>query len=167
MTRGPKSEAARLAANERNRRWRDKHRDEILERERVKRAADPERYKARNREWHAAHRDEQAVKTRAYRTARPNIHVLYQHGVSPEELADLYRSQGGVCAICEAPGPMRGSGCLVIDHDHATGARRGLICGECNKALPVMERVGPTWALRVLAYLGDPPLQRMRRSNAS
>lgn len=159
----PKSEAAKEAARERNRRWREAHRDEILERERVKRAADPERYRAQNRRYYHEHREEMDARNKAFIAANPNIHVLYQHGVHPDELAELYREQGGKCAICDAPGPMRGPGCLFIDHDHATGERRGLICGECNKALPVMERVGPTWALRVLAYLGDPPLRRMRR----
>ncbi len=159
----PKSEAARIAANERNRRWRERHRDELLERDRAKRAAEPERFRAYRQRYYQENKADLLAKGKARVAARPNIHVLYQHGVHPDELAALYREQGGKCAICDAPGPMRGAGCLFIDHDHATGERRGLICGECNKALPVMERVGPTWALRVIAYLGDPPLRRMRR----
>lgn len=159
----PKSEEAKEAARQRNRRWREAHRDEILARDRAKRAADPERYREQNRRYYHANRADMDARSREYRKANPNIHVLYIHGVHPEELDALYRAQRGRCAICDIERPMRGPGCLVIDHDHTTGERRGLICHDCNKALPVMERVGPTWALRALAYLGDPPLPRMRR----
>lgn len=45
----------------------------------------------------------------------------------------MLESQGGVCAIC---------GCanengrrLYIDHDHANGTVRGLLCLRCNSAL--------------------------------
>jgi len=160
----PKSEAAREAARVRNRRWREAHREELLERDRATRAADPGRFREYRRRYYQEHKAELLAKGKArLATKPPAIHVLYQHGVHPDELAALYAQQRGRCAICDVEGPMRGAGCLVIDHDHATGERRGLICGECNKALPVMERVGPTWALRALAYLGDPPLPRMRR----
>lgn len=48
--------------------------------------------------------------------------------------------QGGVCAICRQPEvgvaqrsqrPRR----LAVDHDHTTGALRGLLCHHCNTAL--------------------------------
>lgn len=99
--------------------------------------------------------------------AHPNIHVLYQHGITPAELHTLYEAQEGRCAICNRPAPERGAGCLHIDHDHSTGERRGLICNACNRALPMFEEFGGTWALRALAYLGDPPLRRLRKEQAS
>lgn len=158
------SPQARENALARNRRYRAAHREELRERDRATRAADPERFREYRQRYYREHRDELLAKGKARLVAKPPaIHTLYQHGVHPDELAALYREQGGRCAICDAPRPMRGPGCLFIDHDHETGERRGLICHDCNKALPVMERVGPTWALRVLAYLGDPPLRRMRR----
>jgi hypothetical protein len=122
-----------------------------------------QRSRERNREWYRANKARSKALNRRFVAANPNIHVLYQHGIHPTELQALHTEQGGRCAICDKPGAVRGPGCLFIDHDHTTGERRGLICHEYNKALPVWERMGPTWALRVLTYLGDPPLRRMRR----
>jgi hypothetical protein len=51
----------------------------------------------------------------------------------------MLQEQGGVCAICKQPptGKWKGkySTRLAVDHDHATGAVRGLLCGRCNGGL--------------------------------
>lgn len=56
-----------------------------------------------------------------------------RHGLDVETIVPLYESllesQDGRCAICgEAPGHYS----LAVDHDHATGAVRGLLCSPCN-----------------------------------
>lgn len=49
-----------------------------------------------------------------------------------EEYADLLELQGGRCAICRRwPGKRR----LAVDHCHATGTVRGLLCMRCNAGL--------------------------------
>lgn len=53
--------------------------------------------------------------------------------LSDEEYAALFDAQGGGCAICgNAPKTRR----LHVDHNHATGAIRGLLCYRCNRNLP-------------------------------
>jgi hypothetical protein len=50
----------------------------------------------------------------------------------------LMQWQGGVCAICAQPpnvGHGRTHGNLSIDHDHASGDVRGLLCHHCNLML--------------------------------
>lgn len=47
---------------------------------------------------------------------------------------ELYELQRGRCAICRTPHKARLAP-LVIDHDHATGCVRGLLCATCNTAL--------------------------------
>lgn len=58
--------------------------------------------------------------------------------MTQEEYAAKLLEQGGVCAICLKPETIVQKGKifrLAIDHDHATNKNRGLLCGNCNKAL--------------------------------
>jgi len=55
-----------------------------------------------------------------------------QYGITLEEYEILLTQQDGKCAICRmAAGRKR----LSVDHDHKTGAIRGLLCFPCNSAL--------------------------------
>lgn len=57
------------------------------------------------------------------------------YGMTLEDYESLVTLHNGVCAICgEKPTKGRGKK-LHIDHDHATGKIRGLLCGQCNSAL--------------------------------
>jgi len=55
--------------------------------------------------------------------------------ISLEEYDRILKHQGGVCAICKKP-PKEGKS-LAVDHDHATGQVRGLLCSMCNRAIAV------------------------------
>ena len=55
---------------------------------------------------------------------------LKQYGITPEEKQTVFEFQKGLCAICEAPLTRPN-----VDHDHRTGATRGLLCWRCNSAL--------------------------------
>ena len=55
------------------------------------------------------------------------------YGITPEDYDEMLEAQSGVCAICEQN---CGSGRrLAVDHNHATGAVRGLLCTKCNTSL--------------------------------
>lgn len=56
-----------------------------------------------------------------------------QYGLSVDEHAAMLQRQGGKCAICNGPPTSRRP--LAIDHDHATGKVRGLLCDRCNHGL--------------------------------
>lgn len=64
---------------------------------------------------------------------------VQNYGISAEEYEALLASQGGLCAICRQPEvhKTRGGGVknLSVDHDHETGAVRGLLCVRCNAGL--------------------------------
>ena len=55
------------------------------------------------------------------------------YGVTPERFADMLAEQDERCAICRKT--FKDARDTHIDHDHATGAVRDLLCGNCNPGL--------------------------------
>jgi hypothetical protein len=58
-----------------------------------------------------------------------NYHLKARYGISADEADTMIAAQGGKCAACqERPAEH-------VDHDHGTGAVRGILCFTCNAAL--------------------------------
>lgn len=68
----------------------------------------------------------------AYKEGRRS-RLKYGFGLTPEDYQQMLVEQNGRCAICKRL-PPRGY-VLHVDHDHTSGAIRGLLCGECNWGL--------------------------------
>lgn len=70
-------------------------------------------------------------------TAAPDAKREYMlrrfYGITLHDYNCLLVFQNHTCAICDKPEP--GRRCLAVDHDHKTGAVRGLLCTRCNQAL--------------------------------
>lgn len=65
--------------------------------------------------------------------ARSRRHYLRSlYGLGETDYAALLERQGGGCGACEVSAEMVGRRYLLVDHDHATGAVRGLLCPKCN-----------------------------------
>jgi len=80
--------------------------------------------------------------------------VQQTYGLKAGQYDELYAAQGGVCWLCRrAKGVSKK---LSVDHDHATGYVRGLLCTTCNKLLGHL-RDDPDFAYRIADYLVDPP----------
>ena len=58
------------------------------------------------------------------------------YGITAEEYNGLLSAQEGVCAICQRPSADGRS--LHVDHDHASGHVRGLLCDKCNAGLGLL-----------------------------
>lgn len=58
-----------------------------------------------------------------------HYHLRRRYGIGQADFEYLLAEQGGVCAICEAANPEH------VDHDHATGRVRGILCFNCNGGL--------------------------------
>jgi hypothetical protein len=80
------------------------------------------------------------------------------YGLQPGEYGRIYLYQGQVCAICgRATGATRA---LSVDHDHATGLVRGLLCRPCNDLLGhIRDQVSV--ARRIVRYLLSPPAREL------
>ena len=53
-----------------------------------------------------------------------------RYGLTLDEYLQLERAQCNACAICGVA--QKGSRHLAVDHHHATGKVRGLLCQTCN-----------------------------------
>lgn len=115
------------------------------------------RYKARKCEANAANPERTSMHDRKK--------LMKRYGLTPETYDALLASQGGVCAICGGP-PRGKSGILGvnyhIDHDHESGAVRGLLCGPCNAGLGSFKDNVARLA-DAISYLQNPPAAKVRK----
>lgn len=65
---------------------------------------------------------------------RENIRRLARHGLTVGMFDAMWARQGSACAICHST-ETTGRGAFHIDHDHSTGAVRGILCQHCNLML--------------------------------
>lgn len=97
----------------------------------VRSRRDPLAAAQRRKEWAEANPDRvNASRRRAY--------LRRAYGVTPEWFAETLAEQDERCAACGEPQRLiiRGKPVtLAIDHDHTTGAIRGLLCDPCNRAV--------------------------------
>ncbi len=118
--------------------------------------ADPEPAKQRTRQWQR----ENAERLNAYRRERRKLdevkrrerasHLKRKFGITLEQYEEMFKSQGGVCAICGRPPSEKYS--LHVDHDHFTGKIRGLVCFPCNEGLGLFQD-DPYLLEAAIAYL--------------
>ena len=59
---------------------------------------------------------------------------LAKKGLTPEDEARMAEQQGHKCAICLTEQD-KFSRALHMDHDHATGNARAMLCPRCNQTL--------------------------------
>lgn len=78
-----------------------------------------------------------------------------RYGITIAEYDSMLASQDGTCAICRRTPPTNRILKLAVDHNHATGEIRGLVCQRCNMALHFLEN--RTWYEAARRYLDDPP----------
>lgn len=67
-----------------------------------------------------------------------NKELLKAYGVTLEWYRETLASQNDACAICKQPETTLIRGKVInmsVDHNHITGAARGLLCTQCNRAL--------------------------------
>jgi hypothetical protein len=104
----------------------------------ARRAADPEKWRAYHRARYRANPEPVRAASRArydYKRKR-EYNLRRAYGLSIDTVAEMIEAQQGRCALC------RGEAVLVVDHDHASGRVRGMLCHRCNLLLGQIEKVG-------------------------
>ena len=98
--------------------------------------------------------------------ARHAQHVKAEYGIAKEDYDALWEFQGGRCYVCQRQARSKR---LAVDHDHATGAVRGLLCADsdrgCNHAI-LGNITSLEMARRIPEYLEDPPFARFKRGES-
>ena len=110
---------------------------------RLDRLQDPERFRAYGRKSYAKNRERRRL------TNKCN-----NYGITPAQHAAMMVAQQGKCAACAQPFPS--SQHTHIDHCHATGKVRGILCKACNNAIGFLKDSAEL-AMAVALYL-TPPL---------
>jgi len=114
------------------REWARRNRDKI----RVYRQLTADKRNAARRTLYASdpNRRKQAVQSaKKWRQQNPDKHFanrLKPFGITPDIYYAILNAQGGGCGICGAKQRR-----FHVDHCHATGRVRGLLCSECNLGL--------------------------------
>jgi Recombination endonuclease VII len=67
------------------------------------------------------------------RTAHGEHRVKYDYNITRAEIAAKIRAQNGMCDDCGTDLDKEKTWCQ--DHDHDTGAVRGVLCPSCNSAI--------------------------------
>lgn len=94
---------------------------------------------------------------REYRKANPkkirSINLKRLYGLTLEDFNRILLQQDNKCAICPHE-HLDGhkSTILHVDHDHITGANRGLLCKKCNTGLGEFKD-NIQWLLNAVEYL--------------
>jgi hypothetical protein len=132
-------------------RWYQDNRERSMAYVRAWQQANPDRVKA----WRRKNRERRLEKMR-------EIHLRNKFGLTPDEYDRILEAQGGVCALCDAT-PTPGIS-LHVDHDHATGEIRGLLCMRCNNALGLF-REDPDLLKRAARYVAADARYRSQRTS--
>lgn len=137
----------RPCRNRSAREWYHRNLDKARAQGKKWRAGNPERKKELSVQWKA---------TAIGRASIRNGYLRRAFGISLAEYTAMAVKQGGVCAICaqlETRKDRSGNVCpLSVDHDHATGKVRGLLCDACNNAIGRLND-DPRLARAVARYL--------------
>jgi hypothetical protein len=106
---------------------------------RARTALDPQANRDRALRWKRENPERARAKLREYVESGQKAvwdrqsHLRRKYGITIEDYDRMFDAQHGVCAICNEPRPDERT--LHVDHDHETGAVRGLLCFRCNNAL--------------------------------
>ena len=62
-----------------------------------------------------------------------------KYGLTDDQIDELFESASGRCPVCLEVFLDSGKKKACVDHDHATGEVRGLLCSACNTALGFLD----------------------------
>jgi hypothetical protein len=83
------------------------------------------------KDWRDANKHKAAERYWSNPDAERERHLVRKYGVTLERYRSMLEQQGGACAICRKTQQRA----FDVDHCHATGRVRGLLCTNCNRMI--------------------------------
>lgn len=102
--------------------------------------ANPEKANESAKRYYARHPEKRRAIKRAWYAANPErykgIQRRHSYGIEPEQYDRMLLAQANKCAICALDFTKSDRVTTPhVDHNHTTGAVRGLLCGNCNSGI--------------------------------
>lgn len=119
--------------------------------QREKRTAYMRKWREANREKHNRQARESRVRHReAVNERSKRAHYVAKYGITLDEKRAMVDAQGGKCLICAEA--FKSSRSTHVDHCHASGRVRGILCHVCNTKLGWLERYADSVQKYLKAY---------------
>ena len=113
-----------------------------------------ERQRVYQREWarqpRVRERNLAYQKTEVGKLVKRRAKLKAKYNMTLEQYKEMLAQQGNVCAVCHRPFISKKR--THVDHCHSTGVVRGILCGDCNRALGAV-RDDPEVLSRLIRYL--------------
>lgn len=81
-----------------------------------------------------------------------NRNLIKLYGITLKEFDEILDRQNGLCAVCNGTAEKSKYNRFHVDHDHATGKVRGLLCHYCNITLGMVND-NPDTLQKLINYL--------------
>jgi len=125
----------------RKKKYQEAHRDEVLARSKKYRDENRETIRAKGREYSKKYYQKNkasiATYNREWKKKNPDhacaAKLIKLYGITLNAYEAMFEAQGGTCRICG--NRSTNSKRLHVDHNHATGRIRGLLCDICNRGI--------------------------------
>jgi hypothetical protein len=110
-----------------------------------------EKARIASREWRKNNPEKYREQQRRAREQNGHrYHLKKCYGLTEFQYDAMVIEQAGGCATCGEPYSIEKK--LHVDHDHATGKVRGLLCTGCNKALGCVKD-NPDVLIKLAGYI--------------
>jgi hypothetical protein len=112
---------------------------------------------ANMKKWNEKNKDYRQDYNQDYYAKNPesykNSYLMRTYGITLQDYNKMFEEQSGCCAICNThQSEFKQS--LSVDHCHATGKVRALLCKFCNTALGMMKD-DPELLIKAAGYINE------------
>lgn len=122
-----------------SREWKARNKARVKEYATIWNEANKELRKTLKKKWDAANIDHRKAYAKEFKTKNPDYfkskHLSYVYGMPLHEYERMRLNQHSRCAVCGKHEQDTRRKRLFVDHSHATGKIRALLCQQCNTAL--------------------------------